>query len=133
MIDHIDDENDTETEQPKRAANAQHRTKRVIAPSQLVADSPRSAALSEWTNPSKNDVAFELFIDGPTRRPDGRMDPATWCLVRVPAGGKVMLPLWCDGAIHTLDRDGMVCGGLAPQLRKVGAPEPKFMAGVGGS
>ena len=111
--------------------NTKHRAKRVVTPEELVADAPRSAKITEWKNPTSHRLVAEFFVAGPTPRLDGTMDPSTYCLLTVEPGACVSLPSEFDAAIHQLDRDGRVIGGLAPLLRKVGAPEPRFAPGVG--
>ena len=68
---------------------------------------------STWENPTKDTVRFAVLVEA------GRHEK-----IEIPPGGKKDLPTSWDKAIHDV-RNGIIMGGLAPQLRKVGvAPMP---------
>lgn len=61
-------------------------------------------SVTNWKNPTSQDVRFEIFMDA------GKV-----MKVHVPSGGTKALPSEYDQGIRTV-RNGVVVGGLAPQL-----------------
>lgn len=70
---------------------------------------------SVWVNPTKDVVTVKVW-----RGPELAKKP--WVYLTVPPGEERPFPSEYDTAIHKIDRNGVIVGGKAPQLRKKGAP-----------
>src|SRR5690242_17943698 len=74
---------------------------------------PSSYEQSVWVNPTSQTVTVRVW-EGPetNRKP--------WLYLSVPPGEERPFPSKYDDAIHTLNKEGIIVGGKAPQLRKKG-------------
>lgn len=68
--------------------------------------------ISHWVNPTNVDVRLRLFVS-----------PGQHAEYVIPAGESGEVPAQFDAAVQTV-HDGLVVGGLAPQLQKRGATPP---------
>jgi hypothetical protein len=98
---------DNDFDIPRRPAPAKRTT---ITAAQLLDESPRNAKITKWRNPTGEPVRIEIFLS-----------IARWAQITIPPGAEVEIPSAYDRAIHQVDAHGVVVGGLAPQLRRVGA------------
>jgi hypothetical protein len=64
-----------------------------------------------WTNPTDRDVVLDFFVA-----------PGQFTRFRVPARGSAPIPSQFDQGVHHL-RNGLIIGGLAPQLVREGQTE----------
>lgn len=83
-------------------------------------------AYSLWQNPRDTPVVLELHVETPRPgKAPKRVHPRTGMsldgkrVVTIPPHGKMHIPVEFDQAIRTT-REGMVCGGLAHFLEKIG-------------
>ncbi|HEX7604998.1 MAG TPA: hypothetical protein VF316_25450 [Polyangiaceae bacterium] len=117
--------------------------KKIITAATLNDEAPRNCKKTAWHNPTGSHLVAEVYVSPPRTLAEGiegedgryagrRVEPACWARCEWEPGETLSIPSEYDRAIHTLDRAGNVVGGLAPQLRRVGAPEPIFAAGIGG-
>jgi hypothetical protein len=84
---------------------------------------PQAQEFTTWHNPTNDLVIADVYVGdgaGRSRRRRYAFKPDE----------KKMIPSEFDAGIHQLDAHGQIVGGLAPQLRKVGAEEPKMAPGI---
>lgn len=74
----------------------------------------RGFELTTWINPTPATVTVKVW-----RGPESSRDP--WQFMTIPPGEERQFPTEYDNAIHVLDKNGVIVGGKAPQLRKKGA------------
>lgn len=70
---------------------------------------------STWQNPTEQTVTFRVW-----RGPESSQKP--WLYLSIPPGQERSFPSEYDDSIHTKDKNGIIVGGLAPQLVKKGVP-----------
>lgn len=126
---------------PIKNSNA---NKRILTPEQLVNETPRGEPVVAFRNPTGVTVQVEIYISEAKILHEGiegedgthvgrRVQAPTFCRATWAPGQIVELPASAAAGLHLVDRrTGAIVGGLAPQLRRVGADEPIFAAGIGG-
>ena len=88
-------------------------------------------AATTWVNPTQDLMVVDIFDQSPQASDPrkGEYDfqrtktPAHTVRVEFPPGKEVVRPSSYDRAIHTVDKFGIVMGGLAPQLKRVGSAD----------
>ncbi len=77
---------------------------------------PQVRTNTTWVNPTDTLLKINVHVGSTPGNPSGRAQYI------FPPRGETIVPSEFDAAFHDV-RDGLVVGGLAPQLRKKGSPD----------